>query len=368
MAGAAWFDKATARVIVTALLFVVAGAFVFAAWRVIVVFIFAIFVAYVLAPAVAWAQARRRLTQGSRARAILAIYAALGLLIAVLIIFAGPRLVSEGRRLSTQLPAMMDNLVSGKIAWQIGAKRGWSYSTQQHLQDFLANHRNQIEAWARGLGSYAAHFATSVMWIVLVPILAIFFLKDGEEIARMLVESVDRRRERRFLSGLISDIDQVLAQYMRAQLILAGLSIVAYTVVLSLIHLPFAVVLGVLSGVMEFVPVVGPLAAACVDLGVGFLTSFHHLWLLIAFLAIWRVIQDYVNSPRIMGGKLELHPLAVLFGVLAGGEVGGVIGVYLSIPLMATLRIFWRRYQAYAEVERAGSQGIVASPKDIRAA
>ncbi len=78
MAGAAWFDKATARVIITALLFVVAGAFMSAAWRVIVVFIFAIFLAYVLAPAVAWAQARKKFTKGSRAGAILAVYAAPG--------------------------------------------------------------------------------------------------------------------------------------------------------------------------------------------------------------------------------------------------------------------------------------------------
>lgn len=335
--------------IVTGLLFTAVGAFVYAAWRVIVVFLFAIFLAYLLAPLVNWVERRKKLSRGSRTWAILWVYLALAILIAVLIIVAGPRLITEGRRLSTDLPNLMANLTSGKIAWQIGSKRGWSLETSQHLQHFLADHSGQIESWARDFGAYAARFVADAVWIVLIPILSIFFLKSGAEIAENVVCSVERRGQRRFVRGMVSDVNEMLAHYIRAQLILAALSILAYTAVLSLIRLPYAVVLGVLSGVLEFIPVVGPLAAAAVDLGVGFLTNFHHLVPLILFLIVWRVIQDYVNSPRIMGGKLEIHPLAVLFGVLAGAEVGGVIGVYLSIPVIAILRIFWVRYRAYEQ-------------------
>ena len=103
---------------------------------------------------------------------------------------------------------------------------------------------------------------------------------------------------------------------------------------------------------MEFIPVAGPLVAALVILGVAFLTGYHHLLVIALFLALWRLVQDYVNSPRVMGGKLELHPLAALFAILAGGEIAGVIGVYLSIPIMAALRILWRRWQKYAETEQ----------------
>jgi predicted PurR-regulated permease PerM len=65
-------------------------------------------------------------------------------------------------------------------------------------------------------------------------------------------------------------------------------------------------------------------------------------------------VQDYVVSPRIMGKSMELHPLAAIFGVLAGGEIAGVLGVYLSIPVMASLRIVWRRWRMYAEKKRFG--------------
>jgi predicted PurR-regulated permease PerM len=363
-----WFDAHTARVIITLMVFAAAGAFVYAAWRVIVVFIFAIFLAYILAPAVAWVEQYKSISRGSRALSILWVYVTVGILIAILILFAGPPLVQEGRKLSTDLPNLLDKLTSGQIAWQVGQKYGLRATTQVHLQRFLADHSDEILAWGRDLGRYAMHFVADAVWIVLVPILAIFFLKDGDMIARTMVESVDRRNERRFLRGLLYDIDEALAHYIRAQLILAGLSILAYTAVLSLIGLPYAVVLGVISGMLEFIPVVGPLAAAAADLGVGLLTSFHHVILLVVFLALWRLLQDYYTSPRIMGGKLKLHPLAVLFGVFAGGEVGGVIGVYLSIPIIATLRIFWRRYHAYAEMQEATANAPHLPPTDIHIA
>ena len=75
---------------------------------------------------------------------------------------------------------------------------------------------------------------------------------------------------------------------------------------------------------------------------------------LLVFLLGWRLIQDYLVSPRIMGKSMELHPLGAIFGVLAGGEIAGVLGVYLSIPVMASLRIVWRRWRLYAEKKRFG--------------
>jgi predicted PurR-regulated permease PerM len=82
--------------------------------------------------------------------------------------------------------------------------------------------------------------------------------------------------------------------------------------------------------------------------------TYPHWLVLLVFLAAWRLVQDYVISPRIMGKSMELHPLAAIFGVLAGGEIAGVLGIYLSIPIMASLRIVWRRWRLYAEKKRFG--------------
>src|ERR1700685_643377 len=146
----------------------------------------------------------------------------------------------------------------------------------------------------------------------------------------------------------------MLAHFIRAQLTLAACSLLAYTAFMGLTRVPYALVLGTAGGSMEFIPVVGPLVAAVVILGVALLMSYHHWVMLLVFLAVWRVVQDYVVSPRIMGKSMELHPLAAIFGVLAGGEIAGVLGVYLSIPVMASLRIVWRRWRLYAEKKRFG--------------
>jgi predicted PurR-regulated permease PerM len=146
----------------------------------------------------------------------------------------------------------------------------------------------------------------------------------------------------------------MLAHFIRAQLTLAALTLVICSAVLGIMRVPYALVLGTLGGLLEFIPVVGPLAAALVIVSVALLMSYKHWLILIIFLGIWRLLQDYVSSPRIMGESMELHPLAAIFGVMAGGEVAGILGIYLSIPVMAGLRIVMRRWRLYAEKKKFG--------------
>ncbi len=162
------------------------------------------------------------------------------------------------------------------------------------------------------------------------------------------------RTQREFLEDVLHDLNEMLAQFIRAQLTLAAFSLVVYTSVLGAMRVPYALMLGTAGGALEFVPVVGPLVAAVVMVVVAVLSSYPHPILLVAFLLLWRMVQDYVISPRIMGGSVELHPLAALFGILAGGEIAGVLGVYLSIPVMASLRIMFRRWRIYAEKRKFG--------------
>jgi predicted PurR-regulated permease PerM len=127
-----------------------------------------------------------------------------------------------------------------------------------------------------------------------------------------------------------------------------------YSAFLGVMRVPYALVLGTVGGLLEFVPVVGPLAAGLTIVSVALLMGYPHWLVLIVFLGIWRLIQDYVSSPRIMGESMELHPLAAIFGVMAGGEVAGILGIYLSIPVMASLRIVFRRWRLYAEKKKFG--------------
>ena len=222
------------------------------------------------------------------------------ILVALGILF-GPKLVEDTRLLSQSLPGLLEKVTTGKIVWQFGNRYGWNYDTQLKIEQFIAAHQDEILAWSGQAGAAVAKALQSVVWVVLIPILAIFFLRDGRQFSATLLHMFGESNQRRFLRLIMTDLDVMLAHFIRAQLILAGVSLVAYSVGLSALRFPYALVLGVAAGAMEFIPVVGPLVAALAIFFVGFLTAYPHLWALILFFACWRVVQDYVVSPRVMG-------------------------------------------------------------------
>src|SRR6476646_8612482 len=174
----------------------------------------------------------------------------------------------------------------------------------------------------------AAKSIQNMWWLVLVPIFAIFFLKDGHQLSQNIINSVEDPRNRSMVAGTVQEMDSMLGHYIRAQLTLAGLAMVVVTFALWIMRVPYAFALGPAAGALEFIPVVGPAVGGLLVLGVALLSGYGHFWWLLLFLLIWRCLQDYGTSPRIMGETLELHPLTVLFGVFAGGEVAGVSGCF----------------------------------------
>lgn len=277
-------DQRTVSILTTILLFAGAGAFIYSARDVLMAFLFAILFAYLLDPLVSRLQFWTRVSRGSRSVAILEVYVILCLMVAIVLVLIGPGIVNEGRRLGEALPGLFEKVSSGQIALQIGSKRGWSYNTQVRLQEFLAGHTHATVGWFTAAGSRIAAFAQNAIWIVLIPILAIFFLKDGREFAENLLRLIERRRQRQFLAGITEDLNVMLAHYIRSQLILAGLSLAAYMIVLNILRVPYASVLGSVAGVMEFIPLVGPLVGAAAILLVAFLTNYHHVLVVAAFL------------------------------------------------------------------------------------
>jgi predicted PurR-regulated permease PerM len=129
---------------------------------------------------------------------------------------------------------------------------------------------------------------------------------------------------------------------MRAKVILGGLSFLFYSMVMLLLNFPHAIALGLLGGFLEFIPVAGWMISAAVIISVGVLTHSHWMWMAV-LLGIWRLIQDYYSSPRVMGHQLEIHPLLAIFAVMVGWEIGGLAGIYLLVPLFAVIRAIWHR-------------------------
>ncbi len=334
----------------TALLFALALGFLYVAHSTLIAFLFAVFFAYLVDPAVS----RIEKWSHSRGLAIAAIYLLLLGLLFTFFFFVGPRIARQTHRLTQSFPKLLEDGTYAKAAAQIANEHGWNGATVNQIEQFLSDHQADIANIAQRAGLRVAEAAQQSWLLIVVPILAAFFLKDGRGFGEVVLAMLEGRAQREFLQGVLDDMNQMLAQFIRAQLILAALSFVAYLTFMGPMRVPYALALSSAGGAMEFIPVVGPLVAAFVIITIALLSGYQHWLIILILLVAWRLTQDYVISPRIMGKSMELHPLAAIFGVLAGAEIAGVLGVYLSIPVMASLRIVWRRWRLYAEKKRFG--------------
>ncbi len=344
-----FWDAKTARILFTTLVIALVIVFLYGARQTLTLFLFAILFAYLVDPLVSYLESPLR----GRTQAIGAVYLLLiGLLVGIGFAI-GPKIAEEGRSLASSLPSLIDRIGSGQLVFQIGQTHGWSQQREAQIQSFFVSHRTDILNYARALGEKVAEPAQRIWWLILIPILSLFFLKDGRNIAESLISLARSPEETSVVQGIVRDVNTMLGSYIRAQLLLCAFTAVAYTVVLSFMQVPYSFILGPVAGVFEFVPTVGPAIAAILIVSIAALTSYPHLAWLVIFLAVWRLVQDYVNSPRVMGKSLEISPLVQLFAVLAGSEIGGVVGALISVPVVAALRILWRRMSKYKPAEDA---------------
>ena len=191
-------------------------------------------------------------------------------------------------------------------------------------------------------------------WLVLIPILSFFLLKDADSFRRSALAMLPRGRLRWRGDEFFQDVNSTLAAYIRAQLTACFLIGAICSMGFALIGLPSPLVLGLIAGLLEFVPLVGPLLLAILVALLALLHSgFGMALIVLLFLGVLRIVQDYAIYPRIIGVGIHLHPLAVILAILAGAELAGVAGVFLAIPVIAILTVSYRHW-----LEHRGSETI----------
>jgi predicted PurR-regulated permease PerM len=332
-------DDQAGNVVSTVALFVIAATILYIARGAFLVLLLSLFFAYLLEPAVTWIERHSRLGRKNRTWAIVQVYLIATLVLGSVGYQLGSPLAAQLRNLHAAVPAILQGLSSGKAPAGLGGKHGLSASQQQRLQDLLARHHDFVAQVFHRSAASIAYIAASAVWLFAIPILGAFILRDGRPMLDALLESLEPGRDT-LLKRILRRVDTMLGKYMRAQLALAGLSAAFYSVSMLVLRFPYAIALGVLGGALEFLPMVGWIISAAAILTVGFLNHSHWIWMA-GLLVAWRLVQDYVNSPRIMGNTLELQPLTVVAALMVGGQVGGTAGVYLSVPAAAVLRIVW---------------------------
>jgi predicted PurR-regulated permease PerM len=156
---------------------------------------------------------------------------------------------------------------------------------------------------------------------------------------------------------LFQDVNAALAAYIRAQLIACLLIGVICTLGFTFLDVPYALVLGLIAGFFEFIPLAGPLTVAVIAAVVAGFHSGGTTAGVLLFLVVLRILQDYVFYPRIIGQGIHLHPLAVIIAILSGAELAGVAGIFLAIPVIAVISVTYRHWMEH----RGRDEGLVAT-------
>ncbi len=334
------FDRRAARNTWTVALVVLMMVLVYLIRQTLFTFILAILFAYLLAPLVNVID-RVLPVRRTRTLALALAYVMVVAILVVLVMQIGSRVVEEANALIKVFPDLL-------AKWQTPTPNP-APGIESIKEQMLTKLRQSLLEGFSGLlselpkaGLKVLSVATHLIDIIIVPILSFFFLKDGRRIRDSAVELLADGPKRELLEDLLADVNVLLAQYMRALLTLCSATFITYSIFFSILGVPYAILLAALAFGLEFIPMIGPLAASVIIVVVAGLSGASVPGMVI-FLAAYRMFQDYILSPHVMGTGLELHPLAILFGVFAGAEVAGIAGAFLSVPILALVRIFYVR-------------------------
>jgi predicted PurR-regulated permease PerM len=333
-------DRRAARYAWTVGLTVLALYLVYLVRRTLFVFVLALLFAYLLSPLV---NLLDRALYGNRTRGLALGLAYIIFVGAVVLIGSqiGSRIVAQANALGQKLPQLLED-------WQKTSQKPPSPITS--LQDqILDRAKGEIAARSGDIVGVlsravlkALTAAGDLIYVVIIPILAFFFLKDAHVIRQRILDLVDEGPRRDLVDDVLADIHLLLARYIRALVLLSLATFTAYSIGFSIMGVPYAVLLAALAGMLEFIPTLGPLTAGAAIVLVGAISGASVVAVLI-FLLLYRVFQDYILSPILMKQGMELHPLMVMFGVFAGAEVAGVAGAFLSVPVLALVRVMYER-------------------------
>jgi predicted PurR-regulated permease PerM len=218
-------------------------------------------------------------------------------------------------------------------------------------EQYIYKHYGEFVSFVPKVTLQVLKASSNLIYLIIVPILSFFLLKDGLVMRDELISLIDSGSSRKLIEEILADVHLLLLQYMRALFSLCCITLVTFAIVLNLLGVPYAFLLASIAFPLEFIPMVGPLIAAVVIIAVTLFSGYPVLWVIV-FLGVYRLCQDYLISPRLMSSGVELHPLLVILGVLAGAELAGVRGTFLSVPTLALLRVIYRRIRIWRLASR----------------
>jgi predicted PurR-regulated permease PerM len=290
-------------------------------------------------------QARGR----SRSTAVLLVFSAMLLVLLVGLVLLVPMVERQVVTLIESLPRYRDWFTGTVVPWfesRTGLDVG-DWMDPARLFELLQRHWEEAGGAATTLLGYLSRSGVMVMiWVVnlvLLPILTYFFLRDWDVFVERVAALVPRDKVE-VVGRLARESDAMLGGFLRGQFLVMLCMGVFYAIGLRLVGLDLGILIGIVAGLLTFIPYVGP-AAVLVLGGIGALVQYGDWQHLAGVVAVWGVgqlIESYWLTPKLVGDRIGLHPMAVIFAVLAGGQLFGFLGMLLALPVAALANVMLR--------------------------
>lgn len=307
---------------------------------VITPFILAGVFAYALNPVVLFFT-RHRLT---RTQSVAGLFLLIIVLLVLLSMSIFPRLGDEARSLGEQLPQYSRQWYNTLSTWYQTRLASYAFlpDSLSQITDYFGLEISSVTDWLmESVQKMVVGFSalvSSLVTLITVPVLTFYFLKDADAIAAF-VKKVVPPISRPWVYPLARQIDEVLGGFIRGQLIVAMIVGILSGVALLILGIDFAVILGILAGITNIIPYLGPFIGAIPAVFIALLTSpLRTIWVVIAFVVIQQVESSLI-SPKIVGERVGLHPSLVILSLLVGGALWGLVGLIIAVPLAGMIRV-----------------------------
>ena len=288
----------------------------------------------------------------SRNVAVTLVFTAMTLLVALILVLLVPMLESQIATLIESLPRYRDWFMGVALPWVEGKTRMeiTTWLDLDHLIELVRSNWERAGGVATTLLGYVSRSGFAVLAlvanIVLLPILTFFFLRDWDVLVAR-VASLVPRDHLPTVSRLASESSDVLGAFLRGQFLVMVILGVMYGAGLWAVGLDLGILIGIIAGLLTFVPYLGPASgiilgviAALVQYG-----DWQHIAGVLVVFGVGQVIESYWLTPKMVGDRIGLHPVAVIFAVLAGGQLFGFLGMLLALPVAAVANVLLRYVQ-----------------------
>jgi predicted PurR-regulated permease PerM len=295
---------------------------------------------------------------------VLIIYLGVALIVAPIWAIWGGKIVSQVPDVAREVPRHVARFVA-----QVRASEQWheqfafERETRALLRATTHTLSERIQLEVSDVGAEIVRARLVVPWLAGVPLIAWLLVARWPAFHRSAARAVPTPHLKWRTDQFLRHVNMLLAAYTRAQALSALVVGLICGFGFVLMKLPNAAMLGIVAGLLEAIPIAGPLAVAISATSVA---SSSQVLLVLAFLGGVRGLQDYVIYPRLIRRTMHLHPVAVVTAIWVGAMVGGVIGVCLAVPTVGVLQVLRRHYREYREIERLVREHAVARPDTQR--